>query len=134
MAANDDGTPVAKQRQRSQKVWQKRTAWDALYCEAYDYVLPNRRPGGQGKVKAPTQQIFDMTGPNSAMHCAGEIQRQMFPVATPFNVETGPLVAQQLTADENKKWNAELQGVASFVYPFFKTGDYDTAMFEPAPI
>jgi hypothetical protein len=130
MAANDDGTPVAKQRQRSQKVWQKRAAWDALYCEAYDYVLPNRRPGGQGKVKAPTQQIFDMTGPNSAMHCAGEIQRQMFPAATPFNVETGPLVAQRISADEKKKWDAQLQGIASFVYPFFKTGDYDTALFE----
>ncbi|TPN57164.1 portal protein [Mesorhizobium sp. B1-1-7] len=129
-AANDDGTPVEKQRMRSKKLWEGRSAWDSMYCEAYDYVLPNRRPGGMGKTKRPTQQIFDMTGPNSAMHCAGEIQRQMFPAQTPFNVETGPLVAMKLTADEKKKWDAQLQGVASFVYPFFKTGDFDTAMHE----
>ncbi|TGP93836.1 MULTISPECIES: portal protein [unclassified Mesorhizobium] len=129
-AANDDGTPVEKQRQRSKKLWEGRAAWDAMYCEAYDYVLPNRRPGGMGKTKRPTQQIFDMTGPNSAMHCAGEIQRQISPAQTPFNVECGPLVAQKLTAAEKTLWDGQLQGVANFVYPFFKTGDYDTAMHE----
>ena len=64
-------TPVGKQRTRSRMVWSERAAWDSLYSEAYDYVLPNRRPGGQGKSKAPTTMIFDMTGPNSAMHCGG---------------------------------------------------------------
>ncbi|CDX54563.1 conserved hypothetical protein [Mesorhizobium plurifarium] len=129
-AAQDAGAPVDKQRKRSKKAWERRTAWDGLYQEAYDYVLPNRRPGGQGKSKHPVQMIFDMTGPNSAMHCAGEIQRQISPAQTPFNIETGPLVAQRLTADEKKRWDDQLQGVASFCYPFFKTGDYDTAMHE----
>ena len=123
-------TPVGKQRTRSRMVWSERAAWDSLYSEAYDYVLPNRRPGGQGKSKAPTTMIFDMTGPNSAMHCGGEIQRQMFPVATPFTVETAALVSQQLKSSERISWNKKLQGVASFVYPFMKTGDYDTSMFE----
>lgn len=125
-----DGTPVSKQRLRSQQVWQAKAGWDSLNCEAYDYVLPNRRPGGLGKTKRPTQMIFDMTGPNSAMHCAGEIQRQMFPAATPFITETGPLVAQQLQASEKTAWDKKLQGIASFVYPFMKTGGFDNAMHE----
>lgn len=128
-AANELPT-VAKQRMRSKTVWNNRSGWDSLYCEAYDYVLPNRRPGGLGKTKRPTQVIFDMTGPNSAMHCAGEIQRQMFPASTPFITETGPLVAQQLKASEKIAWDKKLQGVANFVYPFMKTGDYDDAMHE----
>jgi hypothetical protein len=130
MADLVDGTPVEKQRARSKKVWEGRAGFDSLYQEAYDYVLPNRRPGGQGKVKAPTTQIFDMTGPNSAMHCAGEIQRQIFPASTPFNVETGPLIASRLQAKEKIAWDKQLQGVANFVYPFMKTGDFDTAMHE----
>lgn len=128
--ADSTGTPVEKQRQRARQLWNEKSGWDALYSQAYDYVLPNRRPGGQGKAKAPVQMIFDMTGPNSAMHCAGEVQRQMFPTATPFVVETGPLVKRNLTHAENTAWNRKLQEVADFVYPFMKTGGYDTAMFE----
>ncbi|ESZ32706.1 portal protein [Mesorhizobium sp. L2C066B000] len=130
MADIVDGTPVAQQRARSKQVWTNRSGWDSLYSEAYDYVLPNRRPGGTGKTKAPTQMIFDMTGPNSAMHCAGEIQRQIFPASTPFNLETGPLVASHLSAKEKTDFDKKLQGVASFVYPFMKTGDFDTSMHE----
>ncbi len=130
MADIASGSPVEKQRARSKQVWNDRGAWDSLYQEAYDYVLPNRRPGGLGKAKAPTTQIFDMTGPNSAMHCAGEIQRQMFPAATPFNLETGPLIAPQLNAKEKISWDKKLQQTASFVYPFMKTGDFDTSMHE----
>lgn len=125
-----DGTPVEKQRARSTKVWEGRAGFDAIYQDAYTYVLPNRRPGGAGTTKAPTQQIFDMTGPSSAMHCAGEIQRQIFPSATPFNLETGPLIASQLSAKEKISWDKQLQRTANFVYPFMKTGDFDTAMHE----
>lgn len=125
-----DETPVEKQRQRSNKVWERRSGWDGLYQDAYDYVLPNRRPGGQGKTKHPAQMIFDMTGPSSAMHCAGEIQRQVFPVSSPFIFETGPLIANRLKPAEKTSWDRKLNEVASFVYPFFKTGDFDTSMHE----
>ncbi len=126
----DDPSPVARQRQRSKKAWESRSGWDALYQDAYNYVLPNRRPGGQGKTKAPANLIFDMTGPNSAMHCAGELQRMVFPAATPFTCETGPLVASHLSLPEKKTFDKALNGVAHFVYPFFKTGEFDTAMHE----
>jgi hypothetical protein len=125
-----DGTPVAKQRARSKQVWTNRSGFDAIYQEAYDLVLPNRRPGGVGKAKHPTMQIFDMTGPNSAMHCAGEIQRQIFPAATPFVAEAGPLLANRLKPEEVKVLNRGLSSVANFVYPFFKTGDFDTSVHE----
>lgn len=121
---------VARQRQRSSQAWNNRAGWDHLYQGAYDYVLPNRRPGGQGVGKSPVELIFDMTGPNSAMHCAGELQRQVFPINTPFICETGPLVAQRLSASERKQWDARLNGVAQFVYPFMKTGDFDTSVHE----
>lgn len=130
MAELVDGSPVSFQRQRSRRAWNDRQAWTAIYCEAYDYVLPNRRPGGIGKPKAPSTHIFDMTGPNSATHCAGEIQRQMFPVATPFTAECGPLVALKLEKREIPIWNRKLAEVSNFVYPFMKTGGYDTSMFE----
>lgn len=130
MAELVDGTPVDKQRARSRKVWEGRAGFDSIYQEAYDLVLPNRRPGGTGKIKHPTLQIFDMTGPNSAMHCAGEIQRQIFPAATPFIAEAGPLLASRLPGDQLKVLNRALAGVANFVYPFFKTGDFDTSVHE----
>lgn len=123
-------TGVAKQRERSKQCWSKRSGWDALYQDAYDYVLPNRRPGGQGKTKAPASLIFDMTGPNSAIHCAGEIQRQVFPANTPFTFETGALVASHLQLAEKKSFDKALNAVAQFIYPFFKTGEFDTAMHE----
>lgn len=128
--AENDLSPVARQRLRSQKAWSDRTGWDALYNDAYNYVLPNRRPGGASVAKAPASLIFDMTGPNSAIHCAGEIQRQVFPANTPFTFETGPLVAQNLTPAEKKSWDKQLNRVATSIYPFFKTGDFDTAMHE----
>lgn len=125
-----DLSPVQRQLQRSKKAWDRRSSWDGVCREAYDYVLPNRRPGGQGKSVAPAQMIFDMTGPNSAIHCAGEIQRQIFPAATPFQIETGPLVASRLSGAEKVKWDKQLNKQAEFVYPFMKTGDLDTAMHE----
>ncbi len=108
----------------------QRGAWDAIYQEAYDYVLPNRRPGGFGKTKRPTQLIFDMTGPNSAMQCAGEIQRQVFPAATPFTLELGPLVAGRIDPRMKDGANRMLAATAHLTYPFFKTGAFDTSMHE----
>ena len=123
-------SPVAKARLRSRQAWSARSGWDALYQDAYDYVLPNRRPGGQGKLKNPASYIFDMTGPNSAIHCAGEIQRQVFPISTPFTIECGPLLVSQLPADQRARFDRELHRLANFVYPFLKTGEFDTSVHE----
>lgn len=130
MAEAAELSPVARARLRSQQAWNARSGWDQLYQDAYDYVLPNRRPGGAGKSKSPTTYIFDMTGPNSAMHAAGELQRQVFPVSTPFVIEAGPLLRQRLAPAELARFDAALHDVASFVYPFFKTGHFDTAVHE----
>lgn len=123
-------SPVARQRARSRKVWNNRAAWDGVYEDAYNYVLPNRNPASLGKNKRPAQMIFDMTGPNAAMHCAGEIQRQVFPAATPFMIEAGPLVSAKLSLDEKKVLNRELSRISSQIYPYFQTGDFDTAIHE----
>ena len=128
--SSSDAPPVALQRTRARKVWDNRAAWDSVYDDAYNYVLPNRNPASRGKNKRPAQLIFDMTGPNAAMHCAGEIQRQVFPAATPFMIEVGPLVASRLSLDEKKVFNRELSRVANQIYPYFLTGDFDTAVHE----
>lgn len=129
-SAGSSEAPVERQRQRSKKVWNNRAAWDSLYQEAYDYVLPNRMPGGLGKAKRPAQLIFDMTGPNAAMHCAGEIQRQVFPASTPFMIEAGPLLAAKMPLDQKKVLNRALSSIANQIYPYFQTGDFDTAIHE----
>lgn len=126
----DAPTPVSRQRMRSDKVWQGRGAWQGMYEEAYALVLPNRRPGGTGAAKPPTLQIFDMTGPNSAINCANEIQRQIFPAATPFTLEPGPLLVTRMNAAERTQAEAAFGAIAAFTYPFFKTGDFDTATHE----
>ncbi|WP_164743057.1 portal protein [Mesorhizobium sp. Z1-4] len=130
MADTSELSPVAKARQRSRQAWNSRSGWDQLYQDAYDYVLPNRRPGGQGVSKNPATYIFDMTGPNSAIYGAGQLQRQVFPLSTPFVAETGPLLAQRLSAGERAVFDRELNRVANFVYPFFQSGSFDTAVHE----
>lgn len=130
MAETADNSPVARARQRSRQAWNNRAGWDQLYQDAYDYVLPNRRPGGMGVAKNPATYIFDMTGPNSAIYGAGQLQRQVFPISTPFVAETGPLLAQRLTPGERATLDRELNRVANFVYPFFQTGEFDTAVHE----
>lgn len=126
----DGGNAPDRQRALSKRAWGRRAGWDALYDEAYSLVLPNRKPGGAGKAKAPATQIFDMTGPNSAIHCAGEIQRQIIPASTPFVAETGPLVAGKLDATQKRVWDMQLNRIAQETYPYFKTGDFDTAVHE----
>lgn len=121
---------ISRQRQRSKQAWNARSGWDGVYQEAYDYVLPNRRPGGLSASKRAADYIFDMTGPNSAMHFAGELQRQAFPINTPFTAETGPLIRANLTPAETKAWDRNLDAVSRFVYPFFTTGEFDNAIYE----
>lgn len=128
--AQGDISPVDRARQRSKQAWNKRAGWNRLYDEAYEYVLPNRRPGGDGKRKSVAERIFDMTAPNSAMNFAGELQRQMFPADTPFFLESGPLLAARLPEAQRRGFDRQLSQLASSVYPFFKGGDFDTAVHE----
>lgn len=123
---------VGRALRRSRRCWEQRSGWDSLYQDAYDYVLPNRRPGGAGKSKSPVMMLFDMTGPTSAMHCAQEIVRQVFPVNTPFVCEAGPLVRATHSEKSVRQLDRDMQKVSEFTYPFFKTGMFDTAMLETA--
>jgi hypothetical protein len=39
-------------RKRADKAWQDRSYWDKLYCDAYEFAIPYRRPSqrvGKGK-------------------------------------------------------------------------------------
>jgi dihydroneopterin aldolase len=125
------GIDLSKIRKRSEKAWQARAPWDALYQEAYDFVLPMRRPGGAGKRKTAPDRLFDMTAPMSAMYFAGSLQRDLFPAGQPtFVLEAGPIAAQALSEEDRKKFDRELEKVATLIHPFFLSGDWDTAVHE----
>ncbi|WFS02208.1 portal protein [Rhizobium tumorigenes] len=118
-------------KRRSTRAWQQRQPWDAIYCEAYDFAVPMRRPGGNGKRKASPDRLFDMTAPMSAMYFAGNLQRDLFPSGQPtFVLETGPLAAMAIGADGVKQLNRELDAISRLIHPFFNAGDWDTAVHE----
>lgn len=119
------------QRRRSDQVWAKRAPWDALYREAYDFAIPQRRPGGDGKTKRVADRIFDMTASQSAAYFAGNLQRDLFPSGQPpFTWSASPLVKARLGAQELALLDRILEQEASRVHPFFLGGDWDTAIHE----
>ena len=118
-------------RERSTKAWSQRSAWTGIYQDAYDYVLPQRMPGGAGRKKNSPDRLFDMTGPMSAMFFAGSLQRDLFPAGQPtFQLETGPIAAMNLSKSDKDKYDRYLEGTASLIHPFFLAGDFDTAIHE----
>ncbi|MCJ9696900.1 portal protein [Rhizobium sp. PRIMUS64] len=121
---------VVAHKRQSERLWTLRTPWNAIYQEAYDFAVPMRRPGGQGKPKN-ADRLFDMTAPMSAMYFAGSLQRDLFPAGQPtFVLETGPIAAMLLGADRTKAFDRELGQISSLIHPFFLAGDWDTAVHE----
>jgi hypothetical protein len=118
-------------KRRSERAWTQRSPWDALYCEAYEFAIPMRRPGGSGKRKSSPDRLFDMTAPMSAMYFAGNLQRDLFPAGQPtFVLETGPLAAMLIGAPGVKDLNRQLDQIGNLMHPFFNAGDWDTALHE----
>ncbi|MCA1241865.1 head-tail connector protein [Stappia stellulata] len=118
-------------KKRSQKAWENRTPWDALYQEAYDFAIPQRRPGGSGNSKRSGDFLFDMTAPTSTMHFAGNLQRDLFPSGQPpFTYETGPVAAMAIGPRGVSTYNRVVERQAKLMHPFFHAGDWDTAIHE----
>lgn len=115
----------------SRQAWTERSPWTALYEEAYRYVTPMRRPSGYTSVAIELDHLFDMTAPTSAMHFAGNLQRDLFPSGQQkFTVEAGPIMAARLKKAELKSYNRMLARKSELMHPFFLAGDFDTAMHE----
>jgi len=121
-------SPVQTQKRRADRAWDDNSAWDRFYRDAYDYVIPQRRPGGSGKSKDLADKIYDMTGPTSAMNMAGELQNRLF--SGPPVLETGPLAHQAIGDAGKEKLDRELERIGNFIYPFMQAGDLDTATHE----
>jgi len=125
------GPDLASTKRRSERAWIQRSPWDTLYCEAYEFAIPMRRPGGAGRRKSAPDRLFDMTAPMSAMYFAGNLQRDLFPAGQPtFVLETGPLAAMLIGPDNVKQLNRQLDAVGNLMHPFFNAGDWDTALHE----
>ncbi|MGG7535347.1 portal protein [Rhizobium sp. 12,4] len=122
---------IAPHKRRSDLVWQRRSPWNTIYNEAYDFAVPMRRPSGNGRVEQRPDRLFDMTAPMSAMYFAGNLQRDLFPAGQPtFVLETGPIAAMAIGEAETKKFDRELGRISSLIHPFFLAGDWDTAVHE----
>ncbi|MBX3580076.1 MAG: hypothetical protein KF723_22970 [Rhizobiaceae bacterium] len=123
-----DESPVSRQKRRAEHAWQLNSAWDRIYQDAYDFAIPFRRPGGQGKRQDVADRLFDMTAPTSTMFLAGELQTRLF--AGPPKLETGALVAQAIGPKGKEKLDRELEKTGAFIYPFMQAGDLETATHE----
>ncbi|MBO6930723.1 MAG: hypothetical protein JJ856_14205 [Roseibium sp.] len=118
-------------KKRSSDAWSRRANWDDVVGDAYDFVIPNRRPGGSGRSPRVSNLLFDMTGPSAAMHFAGNLQRDLFPSGQPtFTLETGPVAKMALPEKQVTAYNRFLEKVAKMIHPFFLAGDWDTAVHE----
>ena len=118
-------------RTKADQAWGGRGGWSALYEEAYRYAVPMRRPGGNGFGGLEIDHLFDMTAPTSAMHFAGNLQRDLFPSGQPtFDIMTGPVAAMALKKEEVLYYNRVLAKQSALLHPFFLAGDFDTAIHE----
>ncbi|WP_181762037.1 portal protein [Stappia taiwanensis] len=118
-------------KKKAQEAWSNRAPWDAIYQEAYDYAIPQRQPGGRSRSKRTGDFLFDMTAPASAMHFAGNLQRDLFPAGQPtFTMETGPIAAAAIGERGVEKFDRVLAGTSKLIHPFFLSGDWDSAVHE----
>lgn len=119
---------------RVDKAWQARAPWNTIYQDAYDFVVPHRRPTARTALLQSTR-LYDMTAPNAAMKFAGRLQQDLFPPGQDkFVIEAGPLALGALMATAGKEGvktvNRELDKTAKVMQPFFLTGDWDTSIHE----
>ncbi|WP_192843846.1 portal protein [Aureimonas sp. D3] len=120
----------AAHKMRRDKIWSKRAPWNKIYQDAYEFAIPHRRPGGDGTAKNPVDRLFDMTATTSVMYFAGSLQRDLFPAGQqPFTLQSGPLAKLKLGPGA-AKLDRELEKIATSMYPFFLTGDWDMAVHE----
>lgn len=125
-----ENTAYARHKARRDSIWNKRSGWTALYRDAYDFAIPQRRPGGDGRSKAMGDRIFDMTATLSSMYFAGSLQRDLFPAGQPpFTLKAG-VAARLALGDNASALDRELSTVAKTMHPFFMTGDWDSAIHE----
>lgn len=129
-----DKDAFAACKRRADKAWEARAPWDVIYRDAYDYVVPQRRPTAQSVLENP--KLYDMTAPMAAMHFAGKLQQDLFPPGQEsFIIEAGPLATQALMAMGGgeaavKLVNRELDKTAKLMHPFFLSGEWNTAIHE----
>lgn len=118
-------------RKRADRAWLGRAGWDKLYADAYEFAMPQRRPGGLDRSKTQIDRLFDMTAIVSTFHFAGQLQQDLFPAGQPsFALAPGPFVKARLQPDEVKGLAKQLQLTSDLIHPFFLTGEWDQAVHE----
>lgn len=119
---------------RAKRAWSNREAWQTLYDECYDYVIPYRRP--ESKRSRGAQRLdraFDNTAIQSNFRFAGQLQQDMFPTGQPFfALRPGPVlsVAAKREGGDLTEVQRRLDDTTAIVSAVFMTGEFDAAINE----
>lgn len=125
------GDSFARARARSDRAWSARAVWDKLYGDAYEFAIPQRRPGRSGRAKTQIDRLFDMTAIVSTFRFAGQLQQDLFPPGRPnFYLAPGPIPKMALDQSGLNVLRRGLEKTAAQVQPFFMTGEWDESVHE----
>lgn len=123
--------PLDVLRSRAKAAWGRKSSFDHLYREAFDYAIPFRRSAGSGQGEARTDKIFDQTALVSTFRFAGNFQNDFFPVGQSFfALEVGAAAKARLPKGDIDKLQAALEGTTALVSSVFLTGEWDMAVSE----
>lgn len=132
----DGDSPFALHKRRKDRAWTGRSAWDKLYADAYEFAIPQRRPGKLGRPKTQIERLFDMTAPVSTFHFAGQLQQDLFPAGQEnFWLKPGAIPKVAASRGTFPKGGLavlerELHQTSQLIHPFFATGEWDSSMHE----
>ncbi len=133
----DTAAPPAKpkvdltaHKKRSERAWSDRAVWDAIYLDAYEFVIPYRRPSSRvGKGVQTVQRLFDSTAIESAFRAAGQLHQDLFAPGF-WKLSPGPVAKAQLQPQEVDALAAALEQITNIASAFFQTGEFDMASAE----
>jgi hypothetical protein len=134
-AAPAETLDLKAHRKRAAKAWSNRESWQTLYDDAYEFVIPHRRPATRiGKGQQRIERLYDATAMKSAFRSAGKLHQDLFPPDF-FKLALGSVAkaAVQLgkyPKEQAAKEEKELEIVSAVAKAFFETGEFNTASSE----
>lgn len=129
---------VKQLKQRAAKAWERRSYYDQLLRDVYDYVIPYRDVTGlQTSSTGPrtrregerrTDKVFDATAVKAAYRFAGRMQTDVVPLFQEFfALEAGPLLRE---GDDKKQLTEELQRIGALAHGVLMGGEFGNASHE----
>ena len=138
MPSETETRKVKQLKQRAEDAWQKRSYYDRLLSDVYDYVMPMRDVSGlqvtsSGRARkqegaARVDRVFDATAVKAAFRFAGRIQADLTPVFQQFAaLEAGPFVPDD---NDKKQLSEQLQLIGDIVGGVLNAGNFHNSAHE----